>query len=158
MTQGGNANKTGALHEAQVKAVFDAWGFKSLDNRVVLNAITIGDPLSSLGERWYTTQLAHFRNLYSAKFKSDLFVYDTQHWPNGLLIECKYQALGGSVDEKYVFTVLSLKNLPPPSAMVLTGGGARNCAISWIRGQETPKFKFFGSSEQFSNWIHKKLR
>lgn len=157
-TQGKSATKTGRILESQVCSVFKGSGFKFIDSREVLTLITHGDDMNLFGEKWYTTQIAIERNLYKAKFKSDLFVFHYDVWPVGIHIECKYQGMGGSVDEKYVFTVQSLKNLKAPSLLLVTGGGARNCAIEWIRSQETKRFKFCASLDQFNNWIHKTIK
>ena len=157
-SQGSNAKKTGNILESQVAAVFEHSGFKNINSATVLMAIVNGDDLSSLGSRWYTTQIACERNLYKAKFKTDIFVFCDTNWPKGLHIECKYQGMGGSVDEKYVFTAMSLKKLKSPSMLIVTGGGARNCAIEWIRSEETKTFKFCASLDQFNNWVHQRIK
>ena len=40
-----------------------------------------------------------------------------------LVIQCKWQAKSGSVDEKYPFEVLSINKNPYPTIIVLDGGG-----------------------------------
>ena len=159
-TQGGNANKSGEILENQIVAVFTAHGFKKVEAKEVLALMARGEPLSTFGDRWLTTQLAAYKNLYGAKFKTDVFVFEETLWPKGLVVECKYQRDGGSVDEKYVFTVMSLLNLPGDTLMLLTGGGARNCAIQWISDQQTKarRFTFCGSHDQFNNWVSRKLK
>ena len=160
-TQGGNANKAGKLFEANIKGHFVDRGFIFVEPSEVLRGLANGDDLLLFGDKWYSTQLACERNLYQAKFKADVFVFEKEHWPNGLIIECKYQELGGSVDEKYVFTVMSLKELKHRDTLLILGGnGARNCAVNWMKDQQDKKgqFRFFGGSEQFYNWLHKLLK
>ena len=86
------------------------------------------DILSRLNERGYTFippkrfTPARFleQSIYSRKFHIGQSIYDTpqycdfilyhpQKWANNLVIEVKWQQVGGSVDEKYPYLVLNIQ-------------------------------------------------
>ena len=51
------------------------------------------------------------------------------------MIQCKWQAVGGSVEEKYPFEVLSINADGYPGIVVLDGGGYSAGAEQWLKGQ-----------------------
>ena len=103
---------------------------------------------------WFVEQIDCERNLYGSRWRLDFYLFHPDKFPNGLVIESKWQGSPGSVDEKYVFTVLSLKSLSTPSMLVLGGGGARRGAVDWIRKQIGKNFK---TTDQFIDWGNKNL-
>lgn len=48
---------------------------------------------------------------------------ESRVWPDGLVIQCKWQASSGSVEEKYPFEVLNIQKDEYPTIIVLDGGG-----------------------------------
>jgi hypothetical protein len=129
-------------HEGRIKAAF----LKGISN--------FGD--ETLGPRWFMRNVKRFENLYRARFFADFVIYDVERYPNGLVIEVKAQETPGSVDEKYVFTVLSLKQLYDEQKvstwLVFSGGGVRACAVDWMRSEEVwtakkRQFRFMTESD-----------
>jgi len=105
---------------------------------------------------WFVRQIALERNLYGSMFTSDFYLRSPLY-PDGLHIESKFQGTPGSVDEKYVFTVLSMKNFKSPSILVLDGGGSRQGAVKWMKSQQkTGKFNFMTLGE-FMLWARDHL-
>lgn len=105
--------------------------------------------------KWFAQQVRLERNLYEARFTSDFYVSGSESFPDGLHIESKWQGSAGSVDEKYVFTALSLLSFKCHSVIVLSGGGARRGAVKWLKTQASKsrgKFKFF-TLEEFVAWV-----
>jgi DNA adenine methylase len=79
-------------------------------------------------------------------------VYNAEKWPDGLYIEVKWQSTGGSVDEKYVFTALSMMKQKGDKILIIDGGGCRAGAILWMRKQAERKanrFQIFNMMEFF---------
>ena len=101
---------------------------------------------NDIGDAWYAKNIKKFNNIYGVQFFADFYVYHKDKLPNGLIIEVKSQDSPGSVDEKYVFTVLSLIGVRDvDSWIVFEGAGARACAIDWMRRQSdknTNRFTF----------------
>ena len=52
-----------------------------------------------------------------------------------MVIQCKWQASPGSVDEKFPFEVLSIQLNEFDTIIVLDGGGYSRGAEQWLRGQ-----------------------
>ena len=61
--------------------------------------------------------------------------YPPQRWPDCLVIQCKWQASPGSVEEKYPFEVLSIQLNEFNTIIVLDGGGYSKGAEMWLRSQ-----------------------
>lgn len=54
---------------------------------------------------------------------------------NDLVIECKWQASSGSVDEKFPYLVMNIALSKKPTIIILDGGGYRLRAEKWLRDQ-----------------------
>ena len=51
------------------------------------------------------------------------------------MIQCKWQARSGTVDEKYPFEVLNIQQSGYPTIIVLAGGGYSKGSEQWLKGQ-----------------------
>lgn len=149
--QGQNASLSGRDMEDMVEDRLKRAGFRLLD-APEKRALTAGSKtLEDLGDRWYTRHVKLFPGLYGVKLFLDFFVYLKDQHPHGLIIECKSQEQAGSVDEKYVYTVLSLKKMTKehraPSWLVFSGSGVRPCAMEWMRNQNNATFRVMTEGE-----------
>ena len=134
--QGGTtANKNGSDLEAQVHTCITRAGYPELNEDQKRMLVNSDGVLITEGSRWFTRQVRLGKNIYEGAMKIDFYLYDRDKWPDGLYIEVKWQATSGSVDEKYVFTALSLMSLPGDKIMILDGGGYRRGAVKWLRKQ-----------------------
>lgn len=161
-SQGASANESGKDMEAAIEAALIRAGFtKATDQQKAAfqqGASGFGD--DDLGDRWYMRNVKRFINLYGVRFFADFVVYDKDVLPNGLVIEAKHQALAGSVDEKYVFTVLSLKALHEKYGglcawLVFSGSGARAVAVEWMSGQQDPPRFLYLTESRFRGELRK---
>lgn len=157
--QGGcRANRNGKGLEGQIRQTLLHHGYVELDDdkkRVLIVEDTL--PMTD-SKKWFVSQASIEKNLYGSRFRSDFFIYNSEKYPAGMHIESKWQGSQGSVDEKYVFTALSLKAISVPSLLVLDGGGARQGAIKWLRSQATGKKGFrFMTFIEFMRWAQKNL-
>jgi hypothetical protein len=80
------------------------------------------------------------KSIYGIPWRLDFVLWHRETWPEGLFIEVKTQTVGGSVDEKLPFIVLSLMELKRPSGLLIVGDGFRECAIEWAESQCTDRF------------------
>ena len=74
-------------------------------------------------------------DVYGKSRRIDFIVFHPIKWPECLVIQCKWQSAKGSVEEKYPFEVLSIRENPYPTIIVLDGGGYTQAAEDWLRGQ-----------------------
>lgn len=140
--QGSVANSLGRAMEDSIEDQLGRAGFARHDGKLkaafVRGVIDIGD--EKLGDRWLMRNVKKYTNLYGVRFFSDFVLYDRTMLPKGLVIEVKSQETPGSVDEKYVFAVLSLRALYDkdgiPAWLVFGGSGVRACALDWMKSQE----------------------
>ena len=68
----------------------------------------------------YTKQCEVGRDIYGKNRRVDFLLYHPRKWPQSLVIQCKWQASSGSVEEKYPFEVLSIQQ------------GAMRRSSSWL--------------------------
>lgn len=99
------------------------------------------------------------KGIYGQDLRADLYVPDALGFENGLIIESKWQDQGGSVDEKFPYLVLNIKECYPCSTIVIAGGkGARAGAIQWLRSQvDGVSLYAVFSIEEFMSWAMQKL-
>jgi hypothetical protein len=65
-------------------------------------------------------------------------------FPEGLIIECKWQQSAGSVDEKYPFTLFNIIKIGVPTIILLDGNGYKKTAMKWLKDQVSPQRALIG--------------
>jgi hypothetical protein len=133
-SQGKEAVKSGSWLEGCIADMLSRKGFHELSSQEKAMLVRSDRDLTRYSGRWFVQQVRLERNIYGAVHKSDVFMVDPEHYPEGLHIEAKWQAAAGSVDEKYVFTAMSLAKFRGKAMIVIDGGGTRPCAIQWLKG------------------------
>jgi len=154
---GRNANKSGKMLEHTIKEVLSHRGYIELDPDEKRMLVRTLDIKQFPYDKWYVEQARMFESVYRTKFVADFVMYDSKKYPEGLLIESKWQGVPGSVDEKYVFTVKSLVNIDIPAMLVLDGGGARAAAVSWIKRQHKNNVFQSKSISEFIRWANTEI-
>lgn len=127
-TQGGQANYTGD------------WLQQNIEARINENYLFVKPKLFQQSKtdhtRIYTRQYPLCNSIYGTPLKCDFIIYDEEKWPNGLVIEAKWQERAGSVDEKYPYLVLNINHqYETPCVIVLDGQGYKPGAEKWLRAQ-----------------------
>ncbi len=129
MPSGVSGNKTGIRLEDAIAALLDDADYQYVEPPELFFA------LREMDQPIYARQVEAGYNIYGKPKFVDLMVYHPRKWPNCLVISCKWQAVSGSVDEKYPFEVLSLNQLGYPSIVILDGGGYSQGAGQWLKNQ-----------------------
>ncbi|EDL8065282.1 hypothetical protein CTA21_24515 [Salmonella enterica] len=88
--------------------------------------------LSRLGDRWCSRQQYCGDKPDGKRLRTDFFLFDRVAFPQGLLIESKYQQVGGSVDEKLPWTVEFLSMQPSKAILIVDGGGAHEGMVKYV--------------------------
>lgn len=87
-------------------------------------------------DKYFITQYKIGVGIYNSILKTDVLIFDKNKYPNKLAIEMKWQQIGGSVDEKYPYLVLNIKEIfPCPAIIVIDGGGYKEGALNWLKNQ-----------------------
>jgi hypothetical protein len=153
-TQGARANDSGEAFEAGFEASLKRKGFRKLA-RVEVDNLCAGASPHDIEGAWYATQISPYANIYTAQFKAD-FLFSPGD--GVVLVEMKWQATPGSVDEKYPFAVLTLKRVAVErglrAVLVLAGGGARNVAVRWCREQQDENLLVLAGADELQRWVN----
>ena len=83
----------------------------------------------------YARQCQAGETLYGKVRRCDFILCHPEKRPTPLVIQCKWQALSGSVEEKYPFEVLSIRQNIYPTIILLDGGGYSKGAEAWLKAQ-----------------------
>jgi len=148
-SQGGRAVRTGNALERVVLHALDDNKYTYIPQRRFIAACCLPQPL-------YTRQLIIGKSIYGTKLISDFMLYHPEKWPDKLIIECKWQQSAGSVDEKYPYNVLNIREMYPcPAIILLDGEGYKSGAAEWLRGQiDDNKLLAVYSMMQFQTWVN----
>lgn len=71
----------------------------------------------------FAKQCSVGQDLYGRNRRVDFILYHPQRWANCLVIQCKWQASTGTIDEKFPFEVFSIQKNEFDTIIVLDGGG-----------------------------------
>ncbi|URD51951.1 hypothetical protein M5J74_08140 [Chroococcidiopsis sp. CCNUC1] len=86
----------------------------------------------------YARQVYIGQGIYGTDIYVDFYIIGSTTIPSGLIIECKWQQSGGSVDEKLPYVNLNvLTCYPAPAVVLIDGGGMKPGAIAWLNAQVT---------------------
>jgi hypothetical protein len=133
MSQGTNANRNGNAAEVVICAAIQANGFQ-IERQV------------------YICQSIYGRRLYA-----DIIIKGLPQFRDGLIVESKWQSSSGSIDEKYPYLVLNIKQMYPlPTMIIADGGGASEGAIEWLMNQVDDKLVAVLGLVDFMKFINRR--
>ncbi|BAZ25144.1 hypothetical protein NIES4073_60480 [Kalymmatonema gypsitolerans NIES-4073] len=137
-TQGGRANQSGNVLERTVEGTLLGHGYELIGGNV-LKKQRLGYLINSTSlTKRYARQVYIGPGIYGTDIYVDFYIIGSATIPSGLIIECKWQQTGGSVDEKLPYVNLNIQNCYPAATIVLIdGGGMKPKAITWLKSQVT---------------------
>ena len=127
MVRGARANRRGRILEKFVIDLLDEQYQQVTPDRFFA--------LRDLRQPIFAEQCHIGRDIYGKKRRVDFILYHPQRWPDCLVIQCKWQASHGSIEEKYPFEVLSIQMNEFSTVIVLDGNGYTDGAKQWLVGQ-----------------------
>ncbi len=126
MTQ---ANFTGTVLEQFIQERLNTAGYAYVPRKDFFPACYIEQPI-------YSRHVHVGKSIYETPIYCDYILYHPVKWPNKLIIESKWQQVGGSVDEKYPYLILNIQaKYPSKTILLLDGKGYKPGAERWLRGQ-----------------------
>ena len=137
MANGARANKTGNMLELNVEDTLKRYGYTEFQG----NKKDVFANRKSIDGKQYIKQLPVGETIYKSTRKVDFMLFNRDNFPDGLIIECKWQQSGGSVDEKYPFLYFNILKTGVPTIVLLDGGGYKPAAKDWLaaRAEENQK-------------------
>ena len=124
-----SGNLTGSSLEQSVQALLLQAGYDPVPTAPLFFA------MRDMGQPIYAHQCETGRDIYGKQRRVDFILYHPRKWPESLVIQCKWQASRGSVEEKYPFEVLNIQVDGYPAIILLDGGGYSHGAEQWLKGQ-----------------------
>jgi len=127
MNQGRKSNKTGNLLETTVRSILAEKGFEIIKHKDwIKNSLFSGKEL--LIENVPYTTIYNHRGKTEFLLKSEKYKFEAR-------IECKWQQVSGSVDEKLPYLYLNcIEAMPEDNIIILIDGeGWKHGGIQWIK-------------------------
>lgn len=125
---GARANTAGNQLETFAARRLDDSGYQLVPHRLFF-------PLREMEQPIYARQVETGTDIYGKRRLVDLILYHPRRWPHCLVIQCKWQASPGSVDQKFPFEVLSIQQGGYDTIILLDGGGYAPGARQWLLEQ-----------------------
>ncbi|MDZ4785699.1 MAG: PD-(D/E)XK nuclease superfamily protein [bacterium] len=136
MTQGSRANLSGNVLEKTVAGALQGHGYvQTGDNLPKKQRLSYLLESHNIPRR-YARQVHIGQGIYGTDIYVDFYIIGSPSIPPALIIECKWQQVGGSVDEKLPYVNLNIQNCyPVPTIVLIDGGGMKPGAIIWLNQQ-----------------------
>jgi site-specific DNA-adenine methylase len=148
MKQGTRANRTGNALERVIENALRDHGYTYVDKKKFEQARYLEQPI-------FTRQFLLCKSIYGTQLKCDFIVFHPVKHPDCLVIEAKWQQANGSVDEKFPYLVMNIREQYPYAAIVvLDGGGFKEGAKEWLRRQVDDKLVHVFNMMEFQRWTN----
>jgi hypothetical protein len=148
MEGGSPANFTGGSLEAIIKTAIERKAYTPIERDKFDAARQLPQPV-------YAQQYPVGLSIYGTKQFCDFILHHPQKHANGLIIEAKWQQVGGTADQKLVYTATTIKQTyPSPTIIVLDGGGASKGADAWLRKRVDGKLLHVFNIMEFQRWAN----
>ena len=142
--------KTGRSFEKNIEAQLLNLGYKKVKSTEFLELSHHSN------KKMFASQFNIGKNIYNTRQIVDFIITRFDNTP--LVIQAKWQQSKGSVDEKFPFLVINLKEKSPfDSLIVIDGGGYRSDSITWMKEQIDNKFIGVFSYSEFMIWSNDEL-
>ena len=127
MARGFRANRSGRRLERAVGDLLSE-GYQQVAPAHFFALRTLSQPI-------FAEQCAVGEDIYGKSRRVDFILYHPSRWADCLVIQCKWQASSGTVEQKFPFEVLSIEKNPYATLIVLDGGGYSDGAEKWLAAQ-----------------------
>lgn len=126
MSQGAESNHSGQFLETAIEREFAARGVKIFNfNEKQHN----GD----LFEDCFLLRRVPYVSIYGCHAVSE-FLYRDYRLQSDIRIECRWQQVAGSVDEKFPYFFANARHVPEKEVwLIVDGGGAKPAALAWLK-------------------------
>lgn len=125
---GKKANTEGKQFEAFVERCIEESGYTKTTAKEFFKLRCLKQPI-------FAAQCEIGVDIYSKTRRVDFILYDPDKWVDCLVLQCKWQAAKGSVEEKYPYEVLSIQLNNFDTIIVIDGGGFSPGAVQWLKSQ-----------------------
>jgi hypothetical protein len=160
------AESTGSVAESTIRGVLTGRGYVEMGVYEALEAEPEAQQAAMFREfnrrprpsKLFVAQFPIGHSIYDLPINADFWVRGADGFPDGLAIEVKWQQSTGSVDEKFPYLVLNIRErYPCPAIVIADGGGQRSGALQWLRSQVDGNLIGVYSVTEFLVWANRHL-
>jgi hypothetical protein len=128
-TSGWESNNSGKFLEEAIEREFRARGINVFD-------YTEKHSNTDMFAERFLLKNAPYTSIYGCQSRSEFLYHDDTRYSH-IRIECRWQQVAGSVDEKLPYLYMNaVQSMPEKEIwLVLDGGGARSDALDWLKRQ-----------------------
>jgi hypothetical protein len=160
MNQGGRAVISGNVLERTVETILQVHGYTEICRDLPKKRRREWLVYSKECLKRYAKQVYIGPGIYGTDIYVDFYIFDTVSIPAGLIVECKWQQSGGSVDEKLPYLNLNIQTCyPTPAVVLIDGEGMKKGAIAWLTKQvnSNPNLLAVHNLASFMIWANNHL-
>jgi hypothetical protein len=160
------AESTGSVAESTIRGVLTGRGYVELGVQEAMEAEPEAEQTAMFRDfarrprpvRLFVAQYPIGQSIYGLPLLTDFWVRGAPGFKSGLALEVKWQQSTGSVDEKFPYLALNIKECYPcPALIIADGGGQRPGALHWLRGQAGGNLLAVFSLAEFLAWANRNL-
>lgn len=160
------AESTGSVAESTIRGVLTGRGYVEMGVHEALEAEPEAQQTAMFRDftrrqrpsRLFVAQFPIGHSIYGLPINADFWVRGAPGFPDGLAIEVKWQQSTGSVDEKFPYLMLNIRECYPcPALVIADGGGQRSGALQWLRAQVGGHLIGVHSVTEFLAWANRNL-
>src|SRR5580765_387000 len=99
-------------------------------------------------------------SIYGSSIRADFLIHNLIEYPQGLVVESKWQDIAGTADEKFPFLVANIQasGYRYPVIVVASGGGCRDGARRWLQAQiDGRALVAVFSFEELLSWLQRRV-
>lgn len=145
---GKKAVKTGNNLEDFIERILKNYEYQPIEREKFDSACYLEQPI-------YTRQYHIGKSIYGSELACDYILYHPVKHPYKLVIESKWQQSGGSVDEKFPYLVINIKEkFPFKTIIILDGNGYKKGAEKWLRNQKDDRLIYIFNMSEFQIWVN----
>ena len=141
ISSGHKANRTGNVLEKFVEEQLKAQGYDKHWN----HKNQLFDLRKVAGGKQYGKQIICGKTIYETDRTVDFLVINKARFEHSLIIECKWQQVRGSVDEKYPFLFFNIMKTGVPTIVLIDGDGYRPEALKFLKDHASEKNALLGA-------------
>ena len=95
-------------------------------------------------------------SIFGKRIQVDVKIDPCLVFPTGLIVESKWQDVGGSAEEKLPYLVMNIRlRYPYPTIIIIDGHGWSDGALAWLRAQIDGHLLAVFSLKEFVSWLNR---
>lgn len=159
ISQGAQANLNGKIFEDMCIPIFTNHGYKIFQQSEIKKNPGIIENIEK-----YVIRNAEYMSIYNHKGKTEFVLVNADR---RVRVENKYQAAAGSVDEKFVYTLLNAIEAyqEKETIIIIDGGGYKPGARQWVQDRINENWLNFKEKKdiklmnitEFIQWFNKEM-